>query len=782
MKPLKIFVLGLVALVALVGIGQPAYAYDLDVHYLWTYYLALHAGFSERQAYQLGSAAFGIDHDPDTGPLHAKAMDSMFGSEAELLRSDEVTAATRDLAVSGRDLLERLVEPLLEGNREMLASPETRWWDRMAAEKLEPMLAELPNHSFLYGGTFERWRDLRRPVIRNVWSDFHAFAESELLPATVEGTREERVDRHLFELLWSYMPLWTHLFPERFPPELLERLGPGKLVVLTEEAMAARDRKADYLWRLGLGEHNIGPFLHFLQDSFSHQEFDNIRGHATWGHRPDFLADDVTKSRRMTVATLHALCRFRDAVVQPGLVDAEGSPPYARAPVCEFLSGWTEAAPPDVITYYSTRMEVEPLVAGREPDRMRGGVDSPTGEYASHASLGRIFDALDRYLAVNPVPEHLGNWDPGLLPDGWTSAEYMPYLFQLSRLPFTIVGIEETALERRVLHWAIDREPYRLGLSTWARGVVDPGASTGALARLVAEDKEDGLLPSVPGTNLEDSWGYPPSERVLSRGRTTHTIFDQAAGKVWPVWSVPSVFLQFDYDGGGSVLLQDINVSTDDGQPNYVGSSSFLARADGLDRVVDRYEEAYALELPRVEFRSDPEVRFGAPATAAPAAPRDRSSDEERSMEVKIGLEYEINGVKDLRTIHERETGVSGTPSVSAIPLPVVEACTFDGYPYEPLSREERGVFEQEWGSEGSGDDWGTRVNARDVGLEAPGAGCRSCVETELHFRIPRSLLARGSLTGKCSVHLYSHQPWEVEFSVPVARVEIGEIQRDGPR
>ena len=49
--------------------GSKLSAYEGPLHYLWTYYLALNAGFSERQAYQIASATFSIDWDESTGPL-----------------------------------------------------------------------------------------------------------------------------------------------------------------------------------------------------------------------------------------------------------------------------------------------------------------------------------------------------------------------------------------------------------------------------------------------------------------------------------------------------------------------------------------------------------------------------------------------------------------------------------------------------------------------------------------------------------------------------------------
>jgi len=67
---------------------RTARAYEADTHYAWTYYLALHAGYTYRQAYQVASATFAIDMDPDTGPMgpHAqeRALTSLVSPEQGL--------------------------------------------------------------------------------------------------------------------------------------------------------------------------------------------------------------------------------------------------------------------------------------------------------------------------------------------------------------------------------------------------------------------------------------------------------------------------------------------------------------------------------------------------------------------------------------------------------------------------------------------------------------------------------------------------------------------------
>ena len=55
-------------------------AFDWDVHYAWTYYLAVEVGFTPREAFQIASATQSIDVDPDTGPMEAMPADAIIGA------------------------------------------------------------------------------------------------------------------------------------------------------------------------------------------------------------------------------------------------------------------------------------------------------------------------------------------------------------------------------------------------------------------------------------------------------------------------------------------------------------------------------------------------------------------------------------------------------------------------------------------------------------------------------------------------------------------------------
>ena len=58
----------LILIIGALSLKMPARAYEGD-HYVWTYYLARHCGYTHRQAFQIASAAYAIDFDPNTGPM-----------------------------------------------------------------------------------------------------------------------------------------------------------------------------------------------------------------------------------------------------------------------------------------------------------------------------------------------------------------------------------------------------------------------------------------------------------------------------------------------------------------------------------------------------------------------------------------------------------------------------------------------------------------------------------------------------------------------------------------
>lgn len=73
-----------------------AHAWDRDVHYGWTWYLAVHAGYTERQAWQIASGVEAVDADRHTRPLAASAW--------ELYRAGHVAPHDSEEAKAWRSL------------------------------------------------------------------------------------------------------------------------------------------------------------------------------------------------------------------------------------------------------------------------------------------------------------------------------------------------------------------------------------------------------------------------------------------------------------------------------------------------------------------------------------------------------------------------------------------------------------------------------------------------------------------------------------------------------
>ncbi|MBW2255000.1 MAG: hypothetical protein JRI25_10435 [Deltaproteobacteria bacterium] len=73
---------------------RAASGYHRDTHYAWTYYLALHTGFTERQAHQIASAAQTVEEDTDTLPLAARVSGIVRASD-ELRADPDIRAMWR---------------------------------------------------------------------------------------------------------------------------------------------------------------------------------------------------------------------------------------------------------------------------------------------------------------------------------------------------------------------------------------------------------------------------------------------------------------------------------------------------------------------------------------------------------------------------------------------------------------------------------------------------------------------------------------------------------------
>jgi len=228
-----------------------AHAWDYDTHYLWTYYLALHAGFTDRQAYQIASGTEAIDIDHDTDPI--------FG-------------ATPEAKGGGGNHFGPLVR-VIDANTPLL---ERFTALREAFDFSKDNLTALLGPESPYGN----------PAMGRVWRKYHCFAERALQDNFKRAERGEPGALAWLDLL-------------------------GVATDINADILTAREEQRKALWAQALKDGNPGPYLHYSQDCPCHGEFTDLRGHAVWGHAPDWWSVDERAAWDMTLGTLTALKEFR---------------------------------------------------------------------------------------------------------------------------------------------------------------------------------------------------------------------------------------------------------------------------------------------------------------------------------------------------------------------------------------------------------------------------------------------------------------------------------------
>ena len=116
-------------------------------------------------------------------------------------------------------------------------------------------------------------------------------------------------------------PRWLfHAFPDsRVYDRVYQRAidhGQNKTDAHMAAARAAldqRDAREKLLLERGFRTGNPGQYLHFYQDTFSHDGYWSRLGHATSGHAPDFIGADLAKAQQMAEGTVAVLRRFMRA-------------------------------------------------------------------------------------------------------------------------------------------------------------------------------------------------------------------------------------------------------------------------------------------------------------------------------------------------------------------------------------------------------------------------------------------------------------------------------------
>jgi hypothetical protein len=228
----------------------PVAAYEGE-HYAWTYYLALHVGYTKRQAYQIASAAYAVDWDPDTGPMEAQPLDVVVGAQHNAL------------------------------------------WDLqgMPSEKVAGIWRR-----------FHAFADVTHCVITQQERDLLVWLNP------------EEVMQRTWEPLWPWMksktpPLLQRALREAFG--VLPLCGQADLARVASSRAAAREA----LWTLAKEQRNPGPLIHFVQDTYAHGDYTAVRGHALVGHVPDYLGADSARALAMTQDTIAVLQQFMREVL-----------------------------------------------------------------------------------------------------------------------------------------------------------------------------------------------------------------------------------------------------------------------------------------------------------------------------------------------------------------------------------------------------------------------------------------------------------------------------------
>ncbi|MCP5373487.1 MAG: hypothetical protein H6907_17295 [Hyphomicrobiales bacterium] len=124
------------------------------------------------------------------------------------------------------------------------------------------------------------------PRLRRMWSKFHAFGDHERFKAALDKMGE----MGRFNKFGG--------FEDKYRPEVV----------------AAKEAQQQRLWDAGVAAGNPGPFIHFLQDRFSHDGWYDLFGHGAASHFPDYLSLDPDAAWKMTEATVAKLAEFRAAL------------------------------------------------------------------------------------------------------------------------------------------------------------------------------------------------------------------------------------------------------------------------------------------------------------------------------------------------------------------------------------------------------------------------------------------------------------------------------------
>lgn len=271
----------------------------------------------------------------------------------------------------------------------------------------------------------------------------------------------------------------------------------------------AVQEQAGILWARGTATGNIGPYLHYLQDSYAHKGF-----YATWGHppfrgaTPDYVSHNIQYANSMAFAVVHKLqefysmyldkapCRVNDNTVLQLVKAVYDANPNAGTDmaVLSFFSSAGGAGVATIKSLASTdshkpwEMAETPYVAflgnaGPDVEKAKAPLEKIIKETIPGFDCyqyNRMADCTDAgfKLEINPIEEVVGTWqlEPGKHnpPDACAAND------SLDRVYFDVKNDDCQSGKRAIVFW---------GKYCWENGTYDKAGDTWTFERVPARSE-----------------------------------------------------------------------------------------------------------------------------------------------------------------------------------------------------------------------------------------------------------------------------------------------------
>ncbi|MBW2258535.1 MAG: hypothetical protein JRI25_28640 [Deltaproteobacteria bacterium] len=244
-----------------------AHAYEADTHYAWTYYLALHAGYTYRQAYQVASGTFAIDMDPDTGPMgpHAqeRALTSLTNPETGLPHDTTASLWRTFHCFVPRALEDPSLRPSGAGQR----GPVTIYFWSLTPTEVG-VLADFVQNPLPYIGWASDFGGDVATARDNYYGRLHALAEGERNPGPSIHYAQDCYSHHEFtdvrgHFIAGHAPDWLGYKPDRAKPltdVTLDILSGFRTEVLGEPAVPINRARIDQVLEQVMAANDVSRF------------------------------------------------------------------------------------------------------------------------------------------------------------------------------------------------------------------------------------------------------------------------------------------------------------------------------------------------------------------------------------------------------------------------------------------------------------------------------------------------------------------------------------------